>query len=337
MTYRYDVPERTWLVPFVLCAATLLPAPAWAQEAPAPQRVIKQEIKAVVRISKQLIDDVVTRREVTAAIPYYAEVLGFDCRGVITGRGRLSVEMMTNRGDGAFVISSQGTAETHARGVRGPIVAMGPAWGPFASQTLVRFDGRKFKKVRTVPCAQVHGKLDGLEGRHGTRVSRAVGSLLVPMGQLQIPRAEREATPIGEFYLTNFVNGLADEIVGRLNRTTRLEVSLNRLFPETRGWEFQLSTDPGFLQAAYGPAGSEAPVLPENPGRLENYRLEIWLRATTKNAEALEELSKRPLARPLIQRYLEATLPELAALTEERSVTAVGQWLVICIGPPKSE
>ena len=157
------------------------------------------------------------------------------------------------------------------------------------------------------------------------------------MGELLLPCAEREATPIGESYLKNFVDGLAEKIVSKLNRTTRVEESLNRLFPETTGWEFQLSTDPAFIQAAYGPPGSEVPILPENPGRLENTRMEVWLRATTKGAEALEKLSKQPLAKPLIQRYLEATLPELAALTEERSVTVVGPWVVICIGSPKSE
>ena len=73
------------------------------------------------------------------------------------------------------------------------------------------------------------------------------------------------------------------------------------------------------------------PVLPENPGRPKDTRLELWLRSTTKEAEALDKLTKRPLAKQLIQRYLEATLPELAALTEERSVTAVGQWVVIGI------
>ena len=77
--------------------------------------------------------------------------------------------------------------------------------------------------------------------------------------------------------------------------------------------------------------------MPDNPGRLENTRLEVWLRATTKGGEALEKLSKQPLAKPLIQRYLGATLPELAAMTDERSVTFVDPWVVICIGKPKAE
>jgi hypothetical protein len=329
--------KRTWLVPCVLCASILLAGPAWGQDPPAQQREIKSEIKAVVRISKRLIDDVASRKEVVASIPYNDIVVGLRCKGAINGRGKLSVELTANNGDGTFTISSQGTAETFVRGVRGPIVALGPASGPFASQTLVRFDGRKFTRVITTPWGEVHGELQRIEGRHGTCVGRAIGRALLPLGQLLVPRAEKEATVIGESYLKTFVDGLADKIVGKLNRDTQVEASLNRLFPETRGWEFQLSTDPSFIQAAYGPPNSEVPILPENPGRLENTRLEIWVRATTKGADAMEKLSKQPLAKQLIQRYLEATLPELAALTDERSVTAVGQWVVICVGAPKTE
>ena len=79
------------------------------------------------------------------------------------------------------------------------------------------------------------------------------------------------------------------------------------------------------------------PALPENPGRPKDTRLELWLRSTTTEAQALEDLTKRPLAKQLVQRYLEATLPELAALTEERTVTAVGPWLVISIGAPQAD
>jgi hypothetical protein len=78
------------------------------------------------------------------------------------------------------------------------------------------------------------------------------------------------------------------------------------------------------------------PRLPENPGRLKDVRLELWLRSTTTEAQALVKLSKVPLARPLINRYLEAILPELAALAENRSVDSVGEWLVISLGAPKA-
>jgi hypothetical protein len=328
-----DASKLPRLVPYLCCISALLASPR-AGHGEAPQR---GEVQAVVRISKQLLDDAVSRKEISATVPYNAVVLGFHVQGVAEGRAKLDVELTTHQGDATFIVLSQGSAQTYARGVRGPFVASGPAWAPIASRSVLRFDGRRFSLVQTTPWAQVHGELASVEGRHGRHVGRAVGRVVRPLGQLLIPRAEAEATPIGEWYLKNFVDELAGKIIERLNRTTRVEESLNRLFPETKDWGFVLSTDANFIQAAYGPPGSEAPDLPDNPGRLENARLELWLRSTTKGAAALAELSKSPLAKQLIQRYLEATLPELAALTEERSVSSVGPWLVISIGAPKAE
>jgi hypothetical protein len=328
-----NVARHAWLIPSVVCAALLAALPAGGQAPPAPQ----DEIKAVVRISKELIEDVAARVEVAAAIPYRATVLGFCCQGVINGRGKLAVEMTTAQGEATFVVSSHGTASTYARGVRGPIVALGPAWGPFASRTSVRFDGRKFYLMGTTPWAEVHGRLDRVEGRHGGPVGRAVGRVLLPIGEHLVPRAEAEATPIGEYYLKNFVDGLAEVIVARLDRTIPVERSLNRVFPETRDWVFQMSSGPRFIQAAYGPRGSRVPVLPENPAQLKDVRLELWLHSTTTEAQDLVKLSKVPLAKALVRKYIETEFPELAALSENRSLDAVGPWLVLSIGAPRPE
>jgi hypothetical protein len=323
---RYPV-----LVPFAVCASLLVALPVRGQAPPAQ----KGEIQAVVRISKQLIEDVAARQEITAALPFQEKVLGFRCQGVIDGRAKLKVDINTAQGDATFTITSQGTAGTYVRGVRGPIVALGPAWGPFTSRTLVRFEGRKFTVLETTPWAEVHGELDRVEGRHGRRVGRAVGHFLRPVGQVLVPHAEARALPIGEDILTNFVNDLAERIVTRLDRLTRVEKSLHRVFPQTTDWGFQMSSDSRWLQAAYGPRGSTVPVLPVNPGRLEEDRLEVWLHSTTKEAQALEKLTKVPLAKALVQKYIESILPQLAALAEKRSVNAVGSWIVISIGKPK--
>jgi hypothetical protein len=329
-----DMAKHTWLVLFAACAPLLAALPVDGQPPPAQQG----EIQVVARISKQFVEDVAARAEVVGAVPYCnARVLGFRCQGVITGRAKLSVDMKTAQGDATFVVYGQGTAETYARGVRGPIVAMGPAWGPIASQTLVRFDGRKFHLVETTPWAEVHGVVERVEGRHGGPVGRAAGRLALPLAHRLTPRAEAEATPIGEYYLKNFVDELAEKIVTKLDRTNPIEKSLDRLFPETRDWVFQMSTDATFIQAAFGPRGAKVPVLPENPGHVKDVRLELWLHSTATEAKDLVKLSKEPLAKALVHKYIETEFPELAALSENRSLDAVGPWLVISIGAPKAD
>jgi hypothetical protein len=331
MIFHYAA-QRTVLVSFAVCASLLAPLPVRGQ-APPPQQ---DEIKAVARISRKLIENVAARQEVVAAIPYHAMVLGFHCEGVIDGRGNLSVEMTTSQGEATFVVNGRGTGHSHVRGVRGPVVALGQAWGPFTSRTVVRFDGRKSSVVQTTPWAEVRGELECVEGPYGRCPGRAVGRLVLPVGRLLVPHAEVQATPIAEYYLKTFVDNLAEQIVTRLNRTIPVEQSVHRLFPRTRDWVFQMSANPQYLQAAYGPRGAPVPVLPENPGKLKDVRLELWLRSTTKEAEALAKLTRVPLAKELVRKYLETILPELAALSENRSVDSVGQWLVISIGAPKA-
>jgi hypothetical protein len=300
--------------------------------APAPQ----DETRILVRISKQFIEDVAAREEIAATVPYYAKALGFRSQGVAHGSGHLSIEMLTAQGEATFVVHSHGAGEAYARATRGPIVVTGQATVPFTAQTVVRFDGRKFYVVDTTPSAQVHFQLDRIETRRGGPVGRALGRLARPIGVRLVPRAEAQARPYGEYYLKNFVDGLAGEIVEKLDRTTPVEKSVNRLFPETRDWVFQMSTDAQFLQAAYGPRGSTAPTLPENPARLKDVRLELWLHSSATEAQDLVKLRKEPLAKRLVQRYLETELPELAALAENRSLDAVGPWLVISVGAPKA-
>lgn len=332
MTLSSNV-RHTCFALLAVCIPPVAVLPVHGQPPP-PQQ---DEVQVVVRMSKQFIEDVAAREEIVASIPYCnAMVLGFRCQGVIDGRGRMSVEMKNMQREATFVVTSHGTASTYARGVRGPIVAMGPAWGPFASQTLVRFDGRKFHLVETTPWAEVHGDLDCVEGRHGGPVGRAVGCLALPIGRHLVPRAEAQATPIGESILKNFVDELAVEIVARLDRTNPVEKSLNRLFPKTQDWIFHMSTDSTFIQAAFGPRNAKVPVLPENPADLKDVRVELWLHSTASEAQALVKLSKGPLAKALVHEYIKAVFPELAALSENRSLDAVGPWLVINIGAPKA-
>ena len=161
--------------------------------------------------------------------------------------------------------------------------------------------------------------------------------MLRPMAQAMVPRAEALSIPIADDLVKNYVDDLAGKIVTKLDNSNPVEKSLNRLFPETRDWVFQMSTDAKFMHAAFGPRHAKVPDLPENPARLKDVRVELWLHSNATEAKDLAKLSKEPLAKALVDKYVETTLPELAALAENKSVDAVGPWLVISIGAPKSK
>jgi hypothetical protein len=328
-----NVAKRNWLIPFAVCASLLAALPVRGQAPPAQ----KGEIQVVARISKQFVEDVAAREEIVATIPFKARVVSLCFQGVIDGKAKLSVDLKTAPNEATFFVYSKGSGQTYARGVRGPIVALASVWGEFTSETVVRFDGRKFTRVETIPWAEPHIELDRVEGKHGGAPGRAVGRLLLPLGQLLIPRAEAQATPIAVDLIKNYVDELADKIVTKLDQTNPVEKSMNRLFPQTRDWVFQMSTDAQFIQAAFGPRASKVPDLPANPARLKDVRMELWLHSTATEAKDLVKLSKIPLAKALIDKYLETELPELAALGENRTLDAVGPWLVISVGGPKAK
>ncbi|AMV17301.1 hypothetical protein [Planctomyces sp. SH-PL14] len=322
------VARRPFRMLFAVSACLLTLTPLYGQTLPVQQG----EVQAIARLSKQFIEDEAARQEIVAAVPYNAQVQGFNTRGVIDARGKISIEM---RDQATFVLQSRGSAWTSPRGVRGPFVASGVAYGPFSSETLIRFDGRQFIPVQTTPWAQVHGELHRIEGRRGRPIGRIIGRLMLPVAQRLVPSAEVQATPIARSYLKNYVDDLSRQIAAKLNRRTPVEKSLNRLFPETREWAFQMSSDPQFLQAAYGPQGSQVPKLPDHPFRLKDVRMELWLRSTATEARDLEKISKLPLAKALVDKYIETQLPELADLGENRSLDAVQSWLVISVGGAK--
>src|SRR4051812_6208586 len=103
---KWCTPAR--VTPLVVCASILLLAPARGQEP-----VAVPEIKVVVRVSRQLIDDVVARKEVVAAIPYQAKIIKFSTQGVIDGGGKLSVDMTDVADDGIFVVTGRGSGQTY--------------------------------------------------------------------------------------------------------------------------------------------------------------------------------------------------------------------------------
>jgi hypothetical protein len=294
----------------------------------------KDEIRAVFRISKQYLNDVIGREEIVANLPYSATIVGFHCTGVAHGRGTVSLDMQESTDAAVFFVDSQGNGQSCVKGVRGPFVAIGPAWGPFTSRTVVTFDGRTFAHRATTPWACVHGQLQRVTGRRDRRLGQRIGACIQPLGERLVPRAEMQGMPVAERLLGDFVEDLADRIVAKLNEKTPIEESVNRLFPQTKDWIFHMSADDQFIQAAYGPPTAQVPELPELEDPLEDVRIEAWLHTTGEEARLLSEISKQPLARQLVQKYLERTLPRLAALAEKRTVTAVGEWIVISIGAP---
>lgn len=309
----------------LICTPT---TPLWGQESSDDPN----QIQAVFRISQKFVDAVAEQEPIVADIPFAANVIGFCCTGTIHGEGKASVKLQDSGDQAIFAIDSLGNGNACVRGRKGPIIAFGSAWGPFTSQTLVQFDGRHFSHLKTTPSAQVHAKLHRVTGPRDRPLGRMFGAGMKPIAEHMVPRAIAAAGPVANRYLQQYVENMAGRIIQTLNATTPVEETVARLFPHMRDWVFQMSSDEEFLQAAFGPPHSEVPNLPEAPADMDDVRMEVWLRSTSEEAELLASAGKSPLAKQLVQKYLESSLPELAALAKERRVDAIGSWVLIRIG-----
>ena len=307
--------------------------PSRAQDLSLPQ----DEIKAVFRISREFVKHAIDQEELVANIPIRATIIGLDCSGVIRGRGKLSVELQGGGEQATLIIRSKGKGAACITGVRRRIVAKVPSGGPFTTCSILSFDGRHFSRGASEAHADVHLQLQRITTRRDKFLGRTLGALAKPVGKRMMPRTEPQAKRVTERAIVGFVNSEMDKALAKLNEHSPVDDTVNRLFPDAEDWKFYLGVEGEFIQAAFGPAGLGIPTLPELPTRSEDAVFEAWLRSTSEEATTLEDLSKRPLAKRLVQTYLESTLPKLAALTGERSITAVGPWVVIDVSLPEQE
>lgn len=307
--------------------------PTRAQDLVEPEN----EIKAVFRISRQLVKDAIEQQELVANIPIRATIMGLDSSGVIHGRGKLAVELQSSGEQAMLIVRSKGKGAACITGRRGPIVVYVPSGGPFTTCSRINFDGRHFTPECTEAHANVHLSLQRITTRRDRLPGRVLGALARPVGKRMMPRAEPQAKGVTERAIVGFVNSEMDKNLTKLNEDLPVDDTVNRLFPNAADWKFYLAGEDEFIQAAFGPAGLGMPTLPEVPGRMENVLFEAWLRSTNEEAKALADLSNKPLAKRLVETYLEATLPKLAAMSGEKSITAVGSWVVISVAPPEQE
>jgi hypothetical protein len=320
-------------VVLLLCGSALMTLPIRGQDLQANDR----EAVAVFRISRKFLNDEADKVEIVAEVPLSARILTFDCTGMVHGRGKARIDLLSSSDQAVFVANSRGEGSVYVTGTRKVFVFEAPVWASFSASTLIRFDGRRCTRICTTPKADVHAQLERITTRRDGRAGQKAGRMAMPVGNLLVPAGERQGVPVAESIVRNVVDETVDKITARLNEKLPVEDSVNRLYPQSTNWVFQMSADTNFIQAVYGPPDARAPILPPHPQPLANVDIEVWLRSSGKEAKFLENMSNQPLAKQLLQAYLEATLPKLAVLAEDRSVVAAGPWIIISVGSAKAK
>ncbi len=312
------------------------PATAVFQNTSAQETVvIANQTKAIFRISRQFLAEV-SNQPIVANLPIDDTVMGFKCTGNIRAEGTVAVDLLDSGQQAIFAVAGEGQGRADVTGCRGLWMADGSVFGNFSTTSLVKFDGRQFAYAGTTLSTEICANIHRVTGRRDRLAGRALGAGVQSLAQKMIPRALREAKPLANTFLKNYVEEVADEIIMELNQKTPIEDSINRLFEETQDWVFHMSSDDEFLQASLGPPDTQRPpVLPKVAALMAEVRVEAWLQSTNDEAEMLAQLSQQPLAKQLVAAYLKSTLPELAAVGDTITVDAVGTWVLIRVGNDK--
>ena len=290
------------------------------------------EIPIVFRLSKPFFDAVVGKQQIKADIPFSGRVLGLNCTAVIQGVAQPTIDIQGHGQSAIIRVRASGTGGATGNCYRGPVAVISPMWGPFTTRTDIQFDGRRFTHQCTCACIDLDGCLQQIRGRRNRRCGRALGRSLMPIGRKLMPRAVAQAKPLAERHVRDYVYQEAEKAITLLNQRSPVEDTIHRIFPETESWAIQLSGQPDFIQVSYGPTEAPQPELADIDDAVDVPHVEIWLKSTAEEAQALARLSNLPLANELIEKYLETNMPELFELGDQRAVTAVESWIRIQVG-----
>ena len=315
-----------------LCVG-LLAGPALAEESPNSTLVPvagNGEHDLVLRVTKQHFDDL-TRDEFHETVPVERQFLLARVSGTAHVEGRVKVEMETDEDEAVFLVTLDGEVRTttvsSARSLR--IHSSGTT--TYHAQKRVLFDGVAYRGQPTTVSlthdshvGQIASTRRGILGRLVVRIAQRIVPKMAP----EVSRTvEREARTL----IRNEFDQIAGELIVELNKTTPIEETIMRLFPETETWVYDLSTTDQYIQAGVGPKGLRFPELPKRAEGRRHDPVELWIR--TEDAKARADVLKMW---SVAQEVLATIAPENADLPEpirgQATAEQVGDWVVITIG-----
>jgi hypothetical protein len=235
------------------------------------------ETKVVVRISKQLFDDLV-KDTIEERTPIDQFALGARSIGVAETSAQFRITLEPLAEEAKFLIQVTGQARASTVAHTRPVQVRSGSRTDFEGHAFVHYDGWEFHVPDGEVTAssemwleQITPRRRGLVGR----LIRRIASRSVDRKRPQALNLLRETTKarVGE----SFDQSL-DELERELQQVTPLEQTVNLLFPETKSWVCHLSTTTDYLQAGVGPKDSVVPELPQRGDRPMQAAVELWVR-----------------------------------------------------------
>jgi len=236
-----------------------------------------READVVVRISKQLFDDLV-EDAIVDETPIDKFALGARSIGTAKSTAQFRIHLKPMDTQARFRIEVTGETETatvaHSRSVQVPVDSQ----TNFEGHAYVDYDGWVFD----VADGDISAESDIWMGEAQTSrrgvVGRVVRRIAARRSQQRRPQALWQLREETKTAVTDRFNESLRELEKELQQATPLEKTVRLLFPQTRDWVFRPSTTPDFLQTVVGPEQSFAPQIPKRGDEPMQAAIELWVR-----------------------------------------------------------
>ena len=116
-----------------------------------------------------------------------------------------------------------------------------------------------------------------------------------------------------------------EELLGKLDELSVFDETIEKYFPETRDFEYQLATTDREILVAVGPTTAEFPDLPEPKADVE-----LWIKTRPIEAAFIQLVADWEIAHDLLREYVPEE--EARAIADDISVESGDGWTVIRVG-----
>ena len=287
------------------------------------------ETPIVLRISKQLIEEL-TDDEIEVELPVVDRVGNIPIRGTVKTRSMVTVDIQTSKKTANCVLTADGKAHAFLTANAGPVTAHGQAWIPYRLETRITFDGVKFRAHPVKATLEVASRIDEICTRRNGPVARCVRRIAGRM--IGNSKSEldaylyRRAKSKFEVELAE----VAKELVDELNATNRLDEMIAEHFPESKSWNYHVSSTDKIILAAVGPKDAMIPKLRTDADGSMKASMDLWVRTTWEERLVINAALVWNSTHNLLKEVLPDDVAE--SLAKDVKLTTEGNWFVVRIG-----
>jgi hypothetical protein len=297
----------------------------------------RPELSLVLRISRQLVNDLTTQTT-RRTTPVYMCVADSEIKGLAFTEAKSTVQFESDKSEANhFFVELRGTTVSRTVADRPPVQVFGSARMRFLLRKRVAFDGTKFSTQVTGFDGDICTSVDGIATPPGL-AGLIVEIIATPQIRASQPIVAKAAYDDGRSQLITEFDKEVQRVIKELNTISPLEETAQKLFPQTKDWIYYPYNTATHLIIGVGPRNYRLPDLPVTSP--SDARVEVWIRNKPETKGMIPILRLWRNASEQLEVMLPADIGKKLNFREGFRTQTVKEWFVIKLGgkvPPKED